>query len=46
MAKKKGDQLCWIKRIETLQEDVHGVKDRSRKSWREVLREDIREETL
>ena len=33
------DELCWIKRIETLQVDGDGVKDRLRKRWREDMRE-------
>ena len=28
----RGDELCWIKRIETLQVDGNGVKGRPRKS--------------
>ena len=40
---ERRDELCWIKRIETLQVDGDGVKGRLRKSWREVLREDMRE---
>ena len=43
---KRGDELCWIKRIETLQVDGYGVKDRPRKRWREVLTEDMREKGL
>ena len=43
---ERRDELCWIKRIETLQVDGDGVKGRSRKSWREVLREDMREKGL
>ena len=39
---ERRDELCWIKRIETLQVDGNGVKGRPRKSWREVLREDTR----
>ena len=35
-----------VKEIETLQVDGDGVKDRSRKRWREVLREDMREKRL
>ena len=35
------DELCWIKRIETLQVDGDGVKDRPRKRWREVLKENM-----
>ena len=41
-----GAELCWIKRIETLQVDGDGVKGRPRKRWREVLREDMREKGL
>ena len=37
---------CWIKRIETLQVDGDGVKVRPRKSWREVLKEDMRKKGL
>ena len=40
---ERRDELCWIKRIETLQVDGDGVKGRLRKRWREVLREDMRE---
>ena len=40
---ERRDELCWIKRIETLQVDVDGVKGSPRKRWREVLREDMRE---
>ena len=43
---ERRDELCWIKRIEILQVDGDGVKDRCRKRWREVLREDMREEGL
>ena len=43
---ERRDELCWIKRIGTLQVDGDGVKDRSRKRWREVLREDMREKRL
>ena len=43
---ERRDELCWIKRIETLQVDGDGVKGRPRKRWREVLREDMREGTL
>ena len=42
---ERRDELCWIKRIETLQVDDNGVKGRLRKSWREVLR-DMREKGL
>ena len=38
--------MCWIKRIKTLQVDGDGVKGRPRKSWREALREDMREKEL
>ena len=38
---KRRDELCWIKRIETLQVDGDGMKGRPRKRWREVLREDM-----
>ena len=38
---ERRDELCWIKRIGTLQVDG-GVKGRPRKRWREVLREDMR----
>ena len=40
---ERRDELCWIKRIETLQVDGDGVKGRPRKRWREVLKEDMRE---
>ena len=43
---ERRDELCWLKRIETLQVDSDGVKGRPRKRWREVLREYIREGTL
>ena len=43
---ERRDELCWIKRIETLQVDGHGVGGRPRKSWREVLREDMRKKGL
>ena len=43
---ERRDELCWIKRIETLQVDGDGVKDRPRKRWREVLRGDMREKGL
>ena len=33
---ERRDELCWIKRIETLQVDGDGVKGRHRKRWREV----------
>ena len=38
------DELCWIKRIETLQVDGDGVKGRPRKRWRELLKEDMRKD--
>ena len=34
---ERRDELCWIKRIETLQVDGDGVKGRPRKRWREVF---------
>ena len=43
---ERRDELCWIKRIETLQVDGDGVKGRPRKRWREVLREDMRKKGL
>ena len=46
---ERRDELCWIKRIETLQVDGNGVmvmKGRPKKRWREVLREDMREKGL
>ena len=43
---ERRDELCWIKRIETLQVDGDGVKGRPRKRWREVLKEDMREKGL
>ena len=43
---ERRDELCWIKRIETLQVDGDGVKGRPRKSWREVLKEDMRKKGL
>ena len=43
---ERRDELCWIKRIETLQVDGDGMKDRPRKRWREVLKEDMREKGL
>ena len=46
MAILRGEMSCWIKRIETLQVDGDGVKGRPRKSWREVLEEDMREKGL
>ena len=39
---ERRDELCWIKRIETLQVDGDGVKGRPRKRWKEELREDER----
>ena len=42
----RGEMSCWIKRIETLQVDGNGVKGRPRKSWREVLKEDLRKKGL
>ena len=35
---ERRDELCWIKRIETMQVDGDGVKGRPRKRWREVLK--------
>ena len=35
---ERRDELCWIKRIETLQVDGDGVKGRPRKRWRGVER--------
>ena len=43
---ERRDELCWIKRIGTLQVDGDGVKGRPRKRWREVLKEDMREKGL
>ena len=43
---ERRDELCWIKRIETLQVDGNGVKGRLRKRWREVLKEDMRKKGL
>ena len=43
---ERRDELCWLKRIETLQVDGNGVKDRPKKRWGEVLREDMREKGL
>ena len=43
---ERRDELCWLKRIETLQVDGNGVKGRPKKRWREVLREDMREKGL
>ena len=40
------DELCWIKRIETLQVDGDGVKGRPKKRWREVLKENMRKKGL
>ena len=38
---ERRDELCWLKRIETLQVDGDGVKGRPRKRWRKVLKEDM-----
>ena len=35
---ERRDELCWIKRIETLQVDGDVVKGRPRKRWREMLK--------
>ena len=43
---ERRDELCWIKRIKTLQVDGDGVKGRPKKRWREVLKEDVREKGL
>ena len=43
---ERRDELCWIKRIETLQVDGDGVKGRPRKRWRGVDRRYEREGTL
>ena len=43
---ERRDELCWLKRIETLQVDGDGVKGRPRKRWKKVLREDMREKAL
>ena len=43
---ERRDELCWIKRIDTLQVDGDGVKGRPRKRWREVLKEDMRKKGL
>ena len=43
---ERRDELCWLKRIETLQIDGDGVKGRPRKRWREVLKVDMREKGL
>ena len=43
---ERRDELCWIKRIETLQVDGDGVRGRPRKRWREVLKEDMRKKGL
>ena len=47
---ERRDELCWLKRIETLQVDDNGVKgvylSGPKKRWREVLREDMREKGL
>ena len=32
---ERSDELCWLKRTETLQVDGNGVKDRPKKRWRE-----------
>ena len=42
---ERRDELCWIKRIETLQVD-DGVKGRPRKRWIEVLKEDMSKKEL
>ena len=36
---ERREELCWLKRTETLQVDGNGVKGRPKKRWREVLRE-------
>ena len=43
---ERRDELCWLKRIETLQVDGDRVKGRPRKRWREVLKEDMRKKGL
>ena len=43
---ERRDELCWIKRIETLQVDGDGVKGRPRKRWRGVERRYEKEGTL
>ena len=43
---ERRDELCWIKRIKTLQIDSDGVKGRPKKRWREVLKEDMRKKGL
>ena len=43
---ERREELCWIKRIETLQVDGDGVKGRPRERWREVLKEDMRKKGL
>ena len=43
---ERRDDLCWLKRIKALQVDSDGVKGRPRKSWREVLKEDMKEKGL
>ena len=44
---ERRDELCWIKRIETLQVDGIGVKGRPKKKWgRSVERRYEREGTL
>ena len=35
---ERRDELCWLKRIETLQVNGDGVKGRPRKRWRDVLK--------
>ena len=40
---ERRNELCWIKRIGTLQVDGDGVKGRPKKRWREVLKEDMRD---
>ena len=44
--KRRYMELCWIKRIETLQVDGDEVKGRPRKRWRKMLKEDMRERRL
>ena len=43
---ERRDELCWIKRIETLQVDGDGVKGRPRKMERSVERRCEKEGTL
>ena len=43
---ERRDELCWIKRIGTLQVDGDGAKGRPRRRWREVLKEDMRKKGL